>query len=408
MTGTEPDARMVLRPAIPSPPDPAAALPTGPGPSGTPDPTAPAPSDATVLPRPGVPDGTWPDPPGGAGPAAPDSAPIDATAPGEDRAGTTAPGEGAARPGRHRYTSWPVRGLRAVLAPADRVVRRAGRATATWARAGGGRFVLPALAVVVVLAGAGGAGGYVVPAAAPARSPTPVPATTGPGSPVTAGPIPTGPTVLPPDIGPSGAGLPGGSGGRPGRPQTALAAWAANLAPAVGVPAIAMAAYGYAELVVRQTQPSCHLRWSTLAGIGKIESDHGRANGATLEPDGRSVPPIIGPALDGTGDRRLIRDTDNGTLDGDTQYDHAVGPMQFIPSTWKAYKIDADLDGTADPNDLNDAALAAANYLCAGKRDLSTPAGWWSAVLSYNALQSYAEKVFAAANDYGVRSRKVT
>jgi membrane-bound lytic murein transglycosylase B len=82
--------------------------------------------------------------------------------------------------------------------------------------------------------------------------------------------------------------------------------------------------------------------------------------------------------------------------------------MQFIPTTWKAYQIDADLDGVADPNDINDAALAAADYLCAGGKDLSTAGGWWSAVLSYNALQSYALDVFNTANEYGVRSRSVT
>jgi membrane-bound lytic murein transglycosylase B len=101
-------------------------------------------------------------------------------------------------------------------------------------------------------------------------------------------------------------------------------------------------------------------------------------------------------------------DTDQGTYDGDTVYDRAIGPMQFIPSTWVRYQVDADQDGTADPNDINDAAMAAANYLCAGGRDLSQPNDWWAAILSYNAIQSYARSVFTAANDYGVKSRSVT
>ena len=88
-------------------------------------------------------------------------------------------------------------------------------------------------------------------------------------------------------------------------------------------------------------------------------------------------------------------------------YDHAVGPMQFIPGTWQTYQVDADGDGVADPNDINDATLAAANYLCAGGRDLATSGGWWGAVLSYNAIQQYAQKVFDAANDYGQRARTV-
>ena len=47
-----------------------------------------------------------------------------------------------------------------------------------------------------------------------------------------------------------------------------------------------------------------------------------------------------------TGKFRVWRgDTDGGELDKDTVYDRAVGPMQFIPSTWAVVKVDADGDG---------------------------------------------------------------
>jgi len=52
-----------------------------------------------------------------------------------------------------------------------------------------------------------------------------------------------------------------------------------------------------------------------------------------------------------------------------------------------------------------DASLTAASYLCQGGRDLSKAESWWDAILSYNAVQPYAQKVFEAANDYGQRSR---
>jgi membrane-bound lytic murein transglycosylase B len=164
-------------------------------------------------------------------------------------------------------------------------------------------------------------------------------------------------------------------------------------------------AYGYAELVAARTAPNCHLSWTTIAAIGKVESSHGSANGAVLGADGSVQPPILGLPLDGKGGRQLIQDTDRGAVDGDATYDRAVGPMQFIPATWREMAVDADNSGTADPNDIDDAALAAALYLCVGGRDLSRADAWWDAILSYNAVRPYAQKVFDAANEYGRRSR---
>jgi membrane-bound lytic murein transglycosylase B len=171
------------------------------------------------------------------------------------------------------------------------------------------------------------------------------------------------------------------------------------------IPLVALEAYALAELKVALTSPGCGLRWTTLAGIGRVESNHGRSNGATLTTDGRSVPPIYGPVLDGTAGNKRIDDTDGGQLDGDSTFDRAIGPMQFIPSTWKTYAIDADGSGTPDPHDIDDAALAAAHLLCAGNRNLATAEGWWAAIAQYNLPQAYGQNVFNAANDYGLRSR---
>jgi membrane-bound lytic murein transglycosylase B len=179
-----------------------------------------------------------------------------------------------------------------------------------------------------------------------------------------------------------------------------LRAWATRVAGVIDVPARALMAYGNAELVLRSTQPSCRLSWATLAGIGRVESNHGRFAGASLREDGRPSKPIIGVPLDGSPGVKAIADTDHGQFDADPTVDRAVGPMQFIPSTWRRWTSDANLDGVGDPQQIDDAALAAGRYLCAGNRDLSTPKDWWAAVFSYNNSVPYGQKVFGLADGY--------
>ena len=79
-----------------------------------------------------------------------------------------------------------------------------------------------------------------------------------------------------------------------------------------------------------------------------------------MDRRGRTLSPILGPVLDGAGDFAAITDTDGGGWDGDTTWDRAVGPMQFIPSSWAVWGRDGDGDGRSDPSDIDDAALATA------------------------------------------------
>jgi membrane-bound lytic murein transglycosylase B len=181
---------------------------------------------------------------------------------------------------------------------------------------------------------------------------------------------------------------------------TDLVAWADAVSPRSGVPARALQAYGAAELAQRAATPQCRLSWVTLAGIGRVESDHARYGGAELGADGVSRPPIVGVPLDGSAGVREIRDTDGGRLDGDTEHDRAVGAMQFLPGTWERYGTDGNGDGVRDPYQLDDAARAAAAYLCADGRDTASGEGWWDGVLTYNRSVSYAQLVWAAADRY--------
>ncbi|WP_322761466.1 hypothetical protein [Frankia sp. Cr2] len=163
------------------------------------------------------------------------------------------------------------------------------------------------------------------------------------------------------------------------------------------IPSRMLTAYRTAALRINLERPGCHLPWSVLAGIGRVESNH--AAGRQISADGTVTPTILGPRLDGSAGTALIADTDQGMLDHDTEFDRAVGPMQFIPSTWRWAGRDTDGDGTASPDNIGDATLAAAGYLCRSG-DLSVPERLTAAVYRYNPSNAYVRTVLAWADEY--------
>jgi hypothetical protein len=198
---------------------------------------------------------------------------------------------------------------------------------------------------------------------------------------------------------------------RPGKPGTTpdplpTGALAPQLA-AGGIPAVALDAYRKAAARVAVTMPGCGLPWPLLAAIGRVESDHGRFADSQLYADGTSAPRVIGIPLNGVG-TALIRDTDHGLLDGDLVYDRAVGPMQFIPSTWATWGVDGNGDGVISPFNIYDAALAAADYLCTAGGNLRTADGQINAVLTYNDSQAYLATVLALEKIYASGAPGVT
>lgn len=166
----------------------------------------------------------------------------------------------------------------------------------------------------------------------------------------------------------------------------------------LGIPERAMTAY---RVAAQDYGSGCGLPWEVIAAIGRAESGH--ANGGRLFPDGLTWEPILGPVLDGSP-FAAISDTDGGALDGDKTWDRAVGPMQFIPGTWTWIGADADGDGVADPNDIDDAAAGTARYLCVHGGDLTDVDQLRTAILRYNNSGSYADAVIAWADGYAGRA----
>ena len=207
-------------------------------------------------------------------------------------------------------------------------------------------------------------------------------------------PIPEG---VPP---PSGDAVPQVDTHAKGRPADQLHEWAAERAPGLDIPVTALEAYAYAARVAEVENPNCHLAWTTLAGIGMVESHHGTYRRAVIAPNGDVIPPIRGVRLDGSMGNMTIPDTDGGKLDGDPHLDRAMGPMQFIPETWRLYGVDANNDGVVSPDNIDDAALSAAGYLCWRGKDLAKPRGWMDALRAYNLSDQYARTVRDWATAY--------
>ena len=160
----------------------------------------------------------------------------------------------------------------------------------------------------------------------------------------------------------------------------------------LGIPTRVLAAYQRAESTMIKVGPSCHVRWWMLAGIGRIEASH--AEDGRLDAHGVAVPPIFGPVLNGQPGMAAVRDTDGGRLDADPVWDRAVGPMQFLPGSWQVY------GAGGNPQNVDDAALAAARYLCAGGVDLSVAPRLASAIFNYNHSDAYVAAVLGWAHGY--------
>ena len=176
------------------------------------------------------------------------------------------------------------------------------------------------------------------------------------------------------------------------------------------LPLVLLDAYVRAMRIVGVFDPECRLPWWALAAIGKIESNHGRHGKAHTSLDGNVEPPIYGVALDGSPGIAAIGDSDAGLLDADPIWDRAVGPMQFIPGTWRSWHQDGNGDGISDPHNVYDATAAAAFYLCASapSSGLVDDQSLVRAFLSYNPSMPYATRVLDQARDYQAELGELT
>jgi membrane-bound lytic murein transglycosylase B len=188
---------------------------------------------------------------------------------------------------------------------------------------------------------------------------------------------------------------------------TAFALTRVDLAMLGGrIPPVAHDAYVAAADASGSITEACDVEWEMLAGIGQVESRHGRLDAThSIAEDGTVSPVIRGRALDGGGGTQTIPDTDGGELDGDATWDRAMGPLQFIPTTWSELGRDGNGDGVADPDNLYDAALTAVAHLCLREPgDYDVRGQLRRALIAYNASGEYADDVLEWMDRYESRS----
>ncbi|MGW1562788.1 C40 family peptidase [Streptomyces sp. NPDC002144] len=171
---------------------------------------------------------------------------------------------------------------------------------------------------------------------------------------------------------------------------------------AADIPPRMLTSYKKAVQQVGKYVPTCQgMRWPILAGIAKVESNH--AAGRTIAAGGDIHPKIYGVLLNGSGqggNTTSLPDTDGGKWDGTSQGERAVGPFQFLPSTWESIGKDGNGDHVADPHNADDAALGAATYLCSGGRDLTKRNQLQAAIWQYNHSSEYVANVLGWIDQY--------
>lgn len=171
---------------------------------------------------------------------------------------------------------------------------------------------------------------------------------------------------------------------------------AVKVAPGpLGIPGAAYAAYRAAADRMALEAPGCGIEWNLVAAIGRIESGH--ADGGNVDAAGNTLTPIQGPLLDGSL-------AGNAVIREGTGFARALGPMQFLTTTWALFGGDNSGDGNADVNNVRDAAYGAARYLCSSASGLQAESAQRVAVFAYNQSNAYVDNVVAWSKAYRDRA----
>lgn len=143
---------------------------------------------------------------------------------------------------------------------------------------------------------------------------------------------------------------------------------------ALAIPELVFYAYRAAEMQLAIDSPECGLPWNLLAAVGRLNSGH--ADGGRTDILGTLTTPVVTP-------------------------EGLLGPMRLAPAVWEQYSADGNADGTADPQNIFDATLAAGARMCADGGNLREPDGEARAVASFDPSPDYLANVRSWSGAYG-------
>jgi hypothetical protein len=148
------------------------------------------------------------------------------------------------------------------------------------------------------------------------------------------------------------------------------------------IPDEALAAYQRAAQILDEVSPACDLSWTLLAAVGGVESDHGRHPGSSATAGATPQAPV---RVSTAGSEEPIA---------------ADGPMQIAPDLWKVVGVDGNGDGVRSVKDIDDSALAAGVYLCAGWKNLDEPKEMAAALAGYRDSDDFVDAVLVYERAY--------
>ncbi len=195
----------------------------------------------------------------------------------------------------------------------------------------------------------------------------------------------------------------------PGRTADKMREWAEPISKSTGIPVVSLQAYGNAAEIQRQQHPPN----AASRGRPSPESQVSRANtGTTVVP---MSPPTATSARRSAGSSstapRAIWRSVTPMAAVSTATPPTIAPWggrsSSSPETWKRYGVDASGgDGVPDPDNIDDAALSAARYLCVSSgNDMTVAEGWEKAIRRYNNSMAYVLDVRDHANAYSINVR---